>query len=447
MNGTENTPLLPANGHRTSTARRVVHGALFVVFILMLALVLFVVEGIQHGRHADRSDNGWPWPVDGLPKNPYEAALKILDTAPVIDGHIDLPWLVRLRFANNGSAVDLDQPTVGHLDIPRLREGKVGGFFWSVYIPCPADSDKQQNEEFVPPTWAVRDTLEQIDIAHQLINKYPDTFSLSLTSEDVKKSISEGKVASLLGAEGAHQLGNSIGALRQYYSLGVRYLTLTHMCHNAFADSGGFLTPKKPLHGGLSPLGHKLVYEMNRLGMLVDLSHTSDDTALQALNISRAPVIWSHSSSREVHDVARNVPDRVLEKIGFGEGQRDAVVMVNFAPEFVAKEGKANVKAVADHVERIAKIAGKKHVGIGSDYDGIVSTPKGLEDVSKYPALVAELYKRGWTRLELAGFTGANFLRILAGAEQTARVMALEGAQPVYDLYDKRTDLPVHSEL
>ncbi|KAJ8468584.1 hypothetical protein ONZ45_g17195 [Pleurotus djamor] len=292
--------------------------------------------------------------------------------------------------------------------------------------------------EFAPH---LSDTLEQIDVARLLIDKYPDTFHFAATSEDIKTAIRNGKIASLLGVEGGHQLGNSLAVLRQYHTLGVRYVTLTHTCHNAFADSCGMEPGNPPLHHGLSAFGRTLIDEMNRLGVLVDLSHTSDDTARQAILHSKAPVIWSHSSARAVHDVPRNVPDDILALIGNGKGQNDAVVMVNFAPFFVAAPGKADVEAVADHVEHIAQIAGKDHVGIGSDYDGIVDTPVGLEDVSKYPALIAELYKRGWNKYELAGLTGANFLRVFEGAERVARDIQLSGRHPNFDVYKKRPDL------
>jgi len=274
-------------------------------------------------------------------------------------------------------------------------------------------------------------------------NRYhTTTFQLCRTADEAQTAIFNGKIASFIGIEGAHQLGNSIAVLRQYYLLGVRYVTLTHICHNAFADSCGYLPGIVPLHHGLSSFGKSLITEMNRLGMLVDLSHTSDETASQAILYSKAPVIWSHSSARAVHDVPRNIPDKVLQLIGKGEGQNDAVVMVNFLPFFVADAGKATVQAVANHVEHIARVAGKEHVGIGSDFDGIDSTPVGLEDVSKYPALIAELISRGWNKYEIAGLTGGNLLRIMRGAEKVAKELQVSGAPPVYDLYSKRRDLP-----
>jgi len=380
------------------------------------------------------------YPLDHLPKDPAEAVRTILEVSPVIDGHIDLPILVRWALANNGSAVDLEEPFEGHVDIPRLRKGQVGGFFWSAYVGCPQRA--AEGKDYTKATWRVRDTLEQIDISRYLISKYPDTFQLSLTSSDVTTAIKKGKIASLIGIEGAHQAGNSIAVVRQYYNLGVRYLTLTHTCHNAFADSCGMEPGMKPRWGGLSPLGETLIAELNRIGMLVDLSHTSDATARQALKLTKAPVIWSHSSSRAVHDVPRNVPDDILAMVGIGPNKTDAVVMVNFAPFFVAEEGKANVQTVANHVDHIAEIAGKQHVGLGSDFDGIGSVPEGLEDVSKYPALIEELYRRGWSGVELAGLTSGNLLRVLEGAEKVAKELQANGTEPAWDLYEKRTDLP-----
>ncbi|KAH7888424.1 membrane dipeptidase-domain-containing protein [Phlebopus sp. FC_14] len=409
--------------------RSIVWSILGIFFVVGVVLAL-----IDPGHLRDR---GWS---GKLPRNPDLAAQRLLDIAPVIDGHIDLPEVTRFSFRNNVSDIPLDSTMPMHVDIPRLREGKVGGFFWSVYVSC---AEAAEGKDFLNATWRVRDTLEQIDVAKGLIEKYPDTFGYALGSESIKEAISQGKIASLLGVEGGHQLGNSIAVLRQYYALGVRYVTLTHMCHNAFADSSGFLEHIAPLHYGLSPLGFKLIEEMNRIGMLIDLSHTSDMTATQAILHSKAPVIWSHSSSRAVHNVARNVPDEVLSLIGKKDGQKDGVIMVNFAPYFIAKEGEANVERVADHVEHIANVTGKEHVGIGSDYDGIGSTPEGLEDVSKYPALIAELYRRGWDKYELAGLTGGNLLRVFAGAEKVARELQAAGTPAVYDIYDKRDDLPL----
>ncbi|KAI0748147.1 membrane dipeptidase-domain-containing protein [Daedaleopsis nitida] len=411
---------------RVATVRGIIYAVLTTVFVAALVVVLFFWDKLT----------GY---VGRLPADPEKAALYILNNAPVIDGHIDLPILARMRYANNVSAIDLSKEFEGHVDIPRLRQGKVGGFFWSTYVDCAADG--AEGDHFLNSTWRVRDTLEQIDIAKLLIAKYSETFAWSLSTSDIKTAISRGQIASLLGVEGGHQLGNSIQVLRTYYDLGVRYVTLTHTCHNAFADSCGFLPGITPRWGGLSKFGYSLIDEMNRIGMLVDLSHTSDDTARQALKYSKAPVIWSHSSARAVHDVPRNVPDDVLELVGFGENQTDAVVMVNFAPFFVADPDEADVKAVADHVDHIAKVAGKLHVGIGSDYDGIGTVPVGLEDVSKYPALIAELYKRGWNAYDLAGLTGGNLLRVFEGAERVARELQKAGLPPVSAIYDKRTDL------
>ena len=435
----ETSPLLPtSNAPETNENRHAEHSKAHIVVGMSLT-ALFVIMLILMLVFEDLHDSIAPW-FGAIPKDPDLAALAILTNAPVIDGHIDLPYLLREQYANNVSAVNMKGIVAGHVDIPRLRGGKVGGFFWSVYVDCPPDPENESL--FLNASWRVRDTLEQIDVARGMIDKYPDTFQLALTASDVETAIRSGKIASLLGVEGGHQLGNSLAVLRQYQALGVRYVTLTHLCHNAFADSCGFNPGIIPLHHGLSGFGETLIQEMNRLGVLVDLSHTSDDTARQALKLSKAPVIWSHSSARAVHNVPRNVPDDVLELVGLGEGQTDGVVMVNFAPYFVADEGKADIGAVANHVEHIAKVAGKAHVGIGSDFDGIGETPAGLEDVSKYPALIAELIRRGWNRYELAGLTGANLLRVLKKAEKASRDIQAAGALPKYDIYDKRTDIP-----
>ncbi|EIN11969.1 hypothetical protein PUNSTDRAFT_50766 [Punctularia strigosozonata HHB-11173 SS5] len=415
---------------RAAKVRVIVSGVLTAVFVAALIVMFVAADKLNLGT----GDRGT------LPKDPLKAAHVILKEAPIIDGHIDLPILARGLYSNNVTAIDLEKEMPAHVDIPRLKKGQVGGFFWSVYVGCP-DGDSA-GPDFLNATWRVRDTLEQIDVAKLLIEKYPDTFQLSLGTGDAKEAIIRGKIASFLGIEGGHQIGNSLAALRQFYELGVRYMTLTHSCHNAFADSCGILEPIEPLHGGLSEIGRTLIHEMNRLGMLVDLSHTSDATAAQAIKLSKAPVIWSHSSARAIANVPRNVPDEILKLIGTGKDQTDAVVMVNFAPFFVSKPPeKADLKLVADHIDHIGNVAGRKHVGIGSDYDGIGSTPAGLDDVSKYPELIAELYSRGWTRRELAGLAGGNLIRVFEGAEKVASELRASGAKPAMEVYHKRQDL------
>ncbi|KIO18968.1 hypothetical protein M407DRAFT_31372 [Tulasnella calospora MUT 4182] len=431
----EHQRLLNANGstHDQShleyqaSARRKFLGSTTVVFFLILAAVSI-----------------FGWHERKLPSDPQEAVDLILSRTGVIDGHIDLPWAVRDLYRYNISAFDLEKSTPGHVDIPRLRKGHTAGFFWSAFVPCPDWPDHQAEatkdwDDFTGPNWRVRDTLEQIDDVRELIAKYWDTFRLATTSNDVEASMHEGRIASLIGIEGGHQLGNSLAVLRMYYALGARYMTLTHMCHNAFADSGGYLWPLPPRHHGLSEFGRTLIHEMNRLGMIVDLSHTSDETAAQAILESEAPVMWSHSSARSLWNVARNVPDHILAMIS--EEKKDAVVMVNFSADFIAGEGNATVEAVADHVEHIVKIAGKRHVGIGSDFDGIEKTPVGLEDTSKYPNLFVELYKRGWKPNELEDLAGRNFLRIFKKVEKVASKIQREGGLPSLDIYSARKDL------
>jgi len=270
---------------------------------------------------------------DGLPRDPMKAAIAVLERSPVIDGHIDLPYLVRAYYANNVSALDLHGTMPGQVDITRLRDGHVGAFFWSVYTPC-----EESGSDFVNPTNSVRDTLEQIDVSIQMMDQYRDTFELATNLDTARDAMRRGKIAGFIGIEGAHQLSNSLGALRMYQKLGVKYVTLTHSCHNAFADSAGVDAPLPPRHGGLSPIGKSLVKELNRLGILVDLSHTSDDTARQALQLTQAPVIWSHSSARAVWNHTRNVPDDILEMIGETKGKTDAVVMVSSRYQVYALE-------------------------------------------------------------------------------------------------------------
>ncbi|KAG8691790.1 hypothetical protein FRC11_009555 [Ceratobasidium sp. 423] len=389
------------------------------VFALVFSLVL-VVFGVLY--------------IERLPNDPDRAAVKILEKAPVIDGHIDMPIMLRDVYRNNITKFDLNKRMKYQVDIPRLRQGKVGGFFWSVFVEC-----TESGPDFLMPTNRVRDTLEQIDVTTLLVEKYSDTFTLTTSVNEVEQARHIGKIASLIGVEGGHQLGNSLAVLRQYYKLGARYMTLTHACNNAFADSAGIFEPIPVIHGGLSPLGQELIREMNRIGMIVDLSHTSDDTAIQALKLSRAPVMWSHSSVRELRPINRNVPDHILKMIGTGKGQKDGVVMVNLFSRFLAEDGvNVTLNTAADHIEHIGKVAGRAHVGIGSDFDGIDEVPEGLEDVSKYPALqFAELLRRGWSRAELEGLASRNFLRVFRGVEEVSREMKAE-TSPSMMLYDKR---------
>ena len=360
---------------------------------------------------------------------------------PLIDGHNDYPWALRQNVARDLDKLDITkpQPTI-HTDIARLRAGGVGGQFWSVYTPS----------DFAGQT-AVTATLEQIDIVHRMMRKYPDTFELALTAADVERIFKKGKIASLIGMEGGHSIDNSLAALRMFHALGARYMTLTHSKNTDWADSG----TDTPAHGGLSTFGEQVVREMNWLGMLVDLSHVSPDTMKDAIAISEAPVIFSHSSARAVNDVPRNVPDDVLQLLPKNGG----VVMVTFVPQFLSpkvtawsklqadetarlqqqfptdeaarKAGldawtkanpapRATLADAADHIDHIRKVAGIDHIGIGGDYDGITSVPEGLEDVSTYPALTAEWLRRGYKDDEIKKILGLNVLRVMRGAEAVA---------------------------
>ncbi len=367
----------------------------------------------------------------------------------LIDGHNDLPWAVREAKVAPGdvAAYDLRAKTTGQTDIPRLRAGMVGGQFWSVYVPGEG------------PGGFARMQLEQLELARRILERYPDTFALALTADDAERAFREKKIASFLGLEGGHVLENSLGALRAYYALGARYMTLTHNTTLAWADSA---TDPPARHGGLTRFGEEVVREMNRLGMLVDLSHVAPETMRAALRVSEAPVIFSHSSTRALCDVPRNVPDDVLALLpknggvvmiafvsGFvspeaarvlqpafrdfnaraktlaSEKQRDALFKEIFAP---LKVPKATLAQVADHVEHARKVAGVDHVGLGADFDGNDSWPVGLEDVSKYPNLFAELVRRGWSDADLAKLAGGNVLRALRQAEAVAK--RLQAARP-----------------
>jgi membrane dipeptidase len=380
-----------------------------------------------------------------IPSDPLvERARRLLRETPVIDGHNDYPWEVRQRAKGDITKLDLRVPQPAIMtDLPRLKAGGVGGQFWSVYVPSPPPG--------TDPAVSVTQTLEQIDVVHQMAARYPDALSLALTADDVERAIKQGRIASLIGMEGGHSINSSLAVLRMMYRLGARYMTLTHSLNTPWADSA---TDAAKLDG-LSPFGEQVIQEMNRLGMLVDLSHVSPATMGDAIRIATAPVIFSHSSARALTDVPRNVPDEILRELPRNGG----VVMVTFVPGFVSQEvadwGKretsertrltgtlgnnqeaitkaledwrrgnpaprASVIQVADHVDHIRKVAGIDHVGLGSDFDGITSVPAGLEDVSTFPTLVAELLRRGYTDEDIRKIASRNILRVMRAAEATA---------------------------
>jgi membrane dipeptidase len=382
---------------------------------------------------------------DQTPSDPMlERARRLLRDAPIIDGHNDYPWAVREKAGGDLAKLDLRQPQPTIMtDFARLAAGGVGGQFWSVYVPSPpAGTD---------PAVSVTETLDQIDIVHRMVARYPDKLTLALTADDLDRAGRQGRIASLIGMEGGHSINSSLAVLRMMYRLGARYMTLTHSLNVPWADSA----TDAPKLDGLSPFGEAVVREMNRLGMLVDLSHTSPATMADALRVSTAPVIFSHSSARALTDVPRNVPDDILRQIPKNGG----VVMVTFVPGFVSKEvaahsaretaertrltqelsgnaasvdkaiatwraanpaPRASLLQVADHVDHIKKTAGIDHVGLGGDFDGITAVVLGLEDVSTYPMLIAELLTRGYSDEDVKKLAGRNIQRVFHGAEAAA---------------------------
>ena len=333
---------------------------------------------------------------------------------PIVDGHNDLPIASKYKRDYSVEGLDTGVPEL-HTDIPRLRAGGVGAQFWSLFVP----SNTSEAE-------AVQATFEQIDFVHRLVKRYPDTFALARTSAQVRSAIADGKIASLLGIEGGYSLGSSPAILRIFAELGVRYVTLTHNSNTAWADSG----TDSPHHHGLNELGRDFIRELNAAGVLVDLSHTSPETMHAALDVSTAPVIFSHSGVRAVTDHPRNVPDDVLHRLPGNGG----VLMLTFVPTFVSaeyarwfdggREGTpppAGIIEVADHVEYARKVVGIDHIGLGGDYDGYPALVDGLEDVSGYPRLLDELVHRGWTVDELVKLNGANILRVLDEADASVR--------------------------
>jgi membrane dipeptidase len=376
-------------------------------------------------------------------------AMDLLAEHPIVDGHNDLPWKLReqVRYDLDRRDIADDQRAHLHTDLARLRAGGVGAQFWSVYVPSTPSRVEGGD--------AVTATLEQVDFVHALVARYPEQLRLALTADEMEAARAEGKIASLMGAEGGHSINNSLAALRALYALGVRYMTLTHNDNNDWADSA----TDAPKAGGLTRFGEEVVREMNRLGMLVDLSHVSPETMRAALRVTAAPVVFSHSSARAVCDHVRNIPDEVLAALPANGG----VAMATFVPKFILPEAVAwtqradeNMVAhgfhpldlspqglavqsefeaanprpvateatVADHLDHMREVAGVDHIGLGGDYDGTAFTPQGLEDVAGYPNLVAELIRRGWSRPDLAKLTWGNAVRVLRDAESVARWMA-----------------------
>ena len=373
---------------------------LFVVYYYTIWLFTWDYDAYPHDRHSL--------------KDPVEA---ILRSAPLIDTHNDFPIALRYLYKNDISNITYNSTLPYHVDFPRLRKGRLGAQFWSVFVECPKVSGNYTSDVYLP---IVKETLEQIDLVYRLIAKFPDRLQLALTSKDVWHQFRHTKkpiISSLLGAEGLHQIANSPSILRQYYSLGVRYITLTHACNNIYADS----CSEEPIHGGLSKAGEAMIQEMNRIGMMVDLSHVSHDTMRDVLKVTKAPVFFSHSSAFALCDIPRNVPDDVLQSVKQNKG----VVQVNFYPRFIKCKDAVNatIEDVADHVEYIGKLIGYEHVGFGADFDGIEIVPKGMEDVSKYPDLIRILLKRGVSVRDLKGVVGGNLLRVMKEAERVSRKM------------------------
>ena len=349
-------------------------------------------------------------------QDPLTRARALHQQVPLIDGHNDYPWALRgLDPGRDFSKAEISKPVPSLMtDIPRLRQGGLGGQFWSVYTPSTMTGQE-----------AVRVTLEQIDIVHRMTKRWPETFEMAYTAADVERSFKAGRIGSLIGMEGGHSIDDSLPTLRMFFALGARYLTLTHNGNLRWADAAA----DKPAVGGLSKFGEEVVREMNRMGMLVDLSHVSSDTMADALRVSEAPVIFSHSSARAICNVPRNVPDNVLQLTARNGG----VVMVTFVPGFISQavadhdakkaDGpapKATLAQVADHIDHIRKVAGIDHIGLGGDFDGITQVVTGLEDVSKYPDLTAELLRRGYQDDDLKKILGLNVLRVMKQAEAVA---------------------------
>ncbi|MBN3299431.1 DPEP1 Dipeptidase, partial [Amia calva] len=325
---------------------------------------------------------------------------------PLIDGHNDLPWQIRGLFNNELNTVDLHTLNNTHTNIAKIKEGRLAAQFWVAYAPC----DSQYKD-------AVRYTLEQIDVIHRMCQKYPEDLMFAASSGDILKAFNQKKIASLIGVEGGHSIDSSLGTLRLMYQLGVRYLTLTHSCNTPWADNWLVDEGSHPAeNNGLSKFGEQVIKEMNRIGMMIDLSHVSEKVMNQVLELSAAPVIFSHSSAYALCKHKRNVPDYLLQKVAHKKG----IVMVNFYNNYITCSKNTTLLDVADHFDHIKKVAGYQIIGFGGDYDGVNRVPQGLEDVSKYPDLVTELLRRNWTDLEIMAALGENLLRVFKEVERVS---------------------------
>jgi membrane dipeptidase len=342
-----------------------------------------------------------------------EEALRIHHSGMLFDGHNDLPFAVRMAGNSSFDKIDISQDLSDkrlHTDIPRLRKGGLKAQYWSVYVPASTDTTGN----------ALVMTLEQIDLVHEMIERYPDVFELASTADDIERITREGKIASMMGVEGGHSIQGSMASLGYLYKRGARYMTLTHSKTLAWADSA----TDEAVNNGLSPFGEEVVREMNRIGMVVDLSHVSEETMEDVFRIVKAPVIYSHSSARAICDHPRNVSDAMLKMTKENGG----VVMVNFMSGYVVptdqlkanKNAKGTVHTVVDHIEHIIKVAGIDHVGIGSDYDGVRALPRQLTDVSFYPYITQELLNRGYNEKQIHKILGENALRVLRECEKVS---------------------------
>lgn len=379
-----------------------------------------------------------------------DQAIEILERVPMFDGHNDAPWQYKNRVGYKFSELDFNDTShlsrSMHTDITRLREGRLGAQWWSVYVSAHISEPE-----------AVKQTMEQVDFVYRMAEKYPDTFEMAYSADDVERIFESGKIASLIGMEGGHSINNSLAVLRMFYNLGARYMTITHSRTLDWVDAAG----DDPQHDGLTEFGEEVIREMNRLGMLVDLSHVTPATMENAIRVSDAPVMFSHSNTRAVADHPRNVPDDVLQMIP----EKDGVVMVTFVESFTSEElrryyaerngyrakveslypdqpevasekmrewmeanemPKSTLEQVADHIDHIRDQIGTDYIGVGGDYDGISSLPLGLEDVSTYPELFAELLSRGYTEEELENIAGLNMLRVMRKAEEVSEKLRTE---------------------